>query len=189
MPALSCIKLSKFEQQQLKELVWQVISNGVDGQEFSAAAAPKSINLLTVTACFVTLYIDGKLRGCTGSCVGELPLWLAASEYGFCSAFEDNRFAPVAAHELSNLTITISILSPLQSIKNNGEQQVRAALEVNVDGLMLAQHHQTAVFLPNVWQSLPTAERFLSALKRKGGWPDDYWSSDIDLYRFHTDAF
>lgn len=189
MPALSCIELSQSEQAQLKALVLQVLANGVAGQEFIAPAAPSSTRLLASAACFVTLDVDGELRGCTGSCISELPLWLAVCEYGYSSAFEDNRFEPLTEQELPDLRIKISILSPLQPIKNDGEQNLISTLEPNVDGLLIAHSHRRAVFLPSVWQSLPQPEKFLRELKRKGGWPEDYWDSDLELYRFHTFAF
>lgn len=186
MPALSCIELNRPEQLQLKQLVWQVLIKGVRDDEYVTPTPPKAPTLLLSAASFVTLYVDSELRGCTGNCVAELPLWLGVCQHGYSSAFEDDRFAPLSASELPRLTIAISILSPLQPIKNSGEQQLLEQLVVKDDGLMIRQQRRIAVFLPSVWQSLPTPEQFLLGLKRKGGWQEDYWALDIDLYRFHT---
>ena len=176
MQALSCIKL--------KQLALTVIEHGIAQEEFVAPNQPDDPMLEPLTACFVTLYVDGELRGCTGSCINELPLWLAVCEYGYCSAFEDRRFLPIKEADLDKLELSISILSPLQLIKNNGEQQLIDTLQVDIDGLLITQNNRSAVFLPSVWSNLVTPERFLLELKRKGGWQDNYWAPDFNLYRF-----
>ncbi|NRA62310.1 MAG: AmmeMemoRadiSam system protein A [Psychrobium sp.] len=186
MPVLSCFNFDKKEQTQLIDMVRQVIIAGVANQQFMLPQAPVDEKMLRHGACFITLYIDGNLRGCIGTCISSKPLWVAACEYGFNSAFNDLRFSPLRTDELDKLVITISILSDMQPIENLGEAHLIDNLLVNVDGLRLSENQQGSVFLPIVWQSLPKPSDFVLQLKRKGGWADDYWSADIKLHRFST---
>ncbi|MEI8599196.1 AMMECR1 domain-containing protein [Vibrio sp. M60_M31a] len=52
--------------------------------------------------------------------------------------------------------------------------------------MLLEDEWHRAVFLPSVWEVLPTPEQFVRALKRKGGWPETYWDEDIVIHHFTT---
>jgi uncharacterized protein len=59
-----------------------------------------------------------------------------------------------------------------------------AQLLPGVDGLVLEFGAQRSTFLPQVWEQLPTAERFLTELKRKAGLAPDFWAAGIRLQRY-----
>jgi len=204
MPVSSYINpvfsLSEADKTELKNLARQVITNALELHKFTLPAEPKSKALQQVSASFVTLYSKNKLhnnkelRGCIGCYTSEQPLWQGACQHAYSSAFEDSRFTPLQKIELSTLHIEISILSKLVALENNGEQALLATLVPDVDGLLLKERtlfeaNRSAIFLPSVWRSLRTAESFVTALKQKGGWPQDYWSENIELFRFHTLIF
>lgn len=198
MPVSSYINtvanLTKAEQIELKNLARQVIVNALEQHKFILPAQPKSKTLQQVAATFVTLYRDNELRGCIGCYESDQPLWQGVCQYAYSSAFEDYRFPPLQKSELTSLHIEISILSELVAIENKGEQALLATLVPNVDGLLLKEStlygaEHSAIFLPSVWRSLTSAESFVLALKQKGGWPSDYWSENIELFRFHTQVF
>jgi len=186
MQALPCIELSSDERRQLKALALQTITQGLEHHHFQPPKAPTSTNLQKVATSFVTLYVNQQLRGCIGSIKASEALWLDVCRHSYSSAFDDSRFPPLHPSELTSLTFTISVLSEMVPIKNNGQQALLSQLESGVDGLLINQGFRSAVFLPTVWHSLPKPEHFLSALKQKGGWPDDYWSNEIELFLFHT---
>ena len=186
MQALPCIELNNEEQDDLKSLAFQVIKSGTESNKLQLPPAPISTNLKQIAASFITIYISKELRGCIGAIEASEPLWLDVCSHSYSSAFEDNRFLPISADELPQLSFTISVLSAMVPITNQGEQALLAQLNVGVDGLLLKQGFRSAVFLPSVWDSLTSAESFLAALKHKGGWPDNYWSEDIELFIFHT---
>ncbi len=71
---------------------------------------------------------------------------------------------------------------------NEGELALRVNLKPHIDGLLLEQGYHRAVFLPLVWDTLPTPSLFINALKRKGGWPEDYWSREIVIHTFTTEV-
>ncbi|WP_428775854.1 AmmeMemoRadiSam system protein A [Vibrio sp.] len=188
MPVSSCTELSKNARKTLLNLVWQVIEQALEGKGLQFPAAPESDELLQPAACFVTLHYEGKLRGCIGSLEANEPLWLCACRNAYASAFEDSRFYPLTQDEWGGLSLNISILSPLTPIENKGELALKERLKSGEDGLLLEDDHHRAVFLPSVWETLTTPERFIEALKAKGGWPTGYWSDDIAIHLFTTEV-
>ncbi|MCU7811948.1 MAG: AMMECR1 domain-containing protein, partial [Candidatus Thiodiazotropha sp. (ex Notomyrtea botanica)] len=44
-------------------------------------------------------------------------------------------------------------------------------------------------FLPSVWEQLPEPKSFLQHLKRKAGLPEDYWSEQLQVFRYETESF
>ncbi len=186
MPVSSCTSFSASDQSVLKELVRKVLKDAVTHKSLLLPKEPESLSLLAPGACFVTLYADQQLRGCIGTYVADQPLWLNVCRYSYYSACEDRRFEPLAEDELANLRFEISILSELVPMRNNGEQALLQQLRVGIDGLLLKESYRSAIFLPTVWHSLTTPFTFLQALKQKGGWPRNYWSRDIELFRFST---
>ena len=186
MPVSSFTDLNSAEQSALKSLVIQVLNDAFIHKSLQLPSEPKYPRLLAPAACFVTLYIGKQLRGCIGTYAADQALWLNVCRYSYYSAFEDRRFAPLAEKELDNLNFEISVLSELSPIINRGEESLLQQLKVGSDGLLLNEPPRSAIFLPSVWRSLKKPSEFLLALKQKGGWPGDYWSSDIELFRFST---
>ena len=65
------------------------------------------------TSCgtFVTLTIDGQLRGCIGNLTSSESLVSDVRRNAINAAFHDPRFSPLSTSELDRVTIEISILS------------------------------------------------------------------------------
>jgi AmmeMemoRadiSam system protein A len=169
----------------LRALVWQVVREAVCKNDFVMPQIPESKVLNRQGACFVSLYVDEQLRGCTGSIEAHTALWQDVCKRTFTTT-QDRRFPPIEEDELVDLSFKVNILTPLMPMENNGEQALLEELKPDIDGLLLSDNHRQAVFLPTVWSSLPEPKAFVDALKHKGGWPVDYWSNDIELYRFYT---
>ena len=62
-------------------------------------------------ATFVTVMLDGRLRGCIGSLSPTEPLVADVVQNAYKACFSDPRFPPVTVAEASRLEIGISILS------------------------------------------------------------------------------
>ena len=140
-------------------------------------------------ATFVTLRIEGKLRGCTGSLEAVNPLVVDVARSAHRSAFEDPRFRAVDADEISRLTFHISVLSPLEPLPTESEAALRESLRAGIDGLVLREGARSSTFLPSVWLGLPSPDRFLQELKRKAGLPLDYWSPTLRFERYTVEEF
>jgi AmmeMemoRadiSam system protein A len=142
---------------------------------------------------FVTLHKGARLRGCIGTFRPNGTLPEAVAEYARHSAVHDTRFPPVTPSEVGQLTIEISVLSPLQRTLDP------ASLEVGKHGIYLRAdvggYETTACFLPQVateqgWN----AEEFLSALcahKCQPALPPDAWRDPrkTEVYLFTAEVF
>lgn len=140
-------------------------------------------------ASFVTLSLQGNLRGCIGSLEAQRPLTVDIWQNAFNAAFRDPRFPPLGPEELEAIQIEISILSPALLLDVEDEQDLLNKIRPGVDGLILEEGTHRATFLPLVWNTLPKAQDFLLHLKRKAGLADDYWSSSIKFATYQTISF
>lgn len=132
-------------------------------------------------ATFVTLKIQGELRGCIGSLAPEESLCLSVHHNAINAAMNDYRFHPVQPVELPRLEIHISILSPITDIPSID------AFKLGQQGIILEKGMHRAVFLPEVaieqgW----TKEETLSYLSRKAGLPSDAWRKDTRFKVFES---
>jgi len=140
-------------------------------------------------ASFVTLTIDGGLRGCCGALEPRHPLavdvWLNAQ----ASAFRDPRFPPLESREWSAVDLEVSVLSPLEAVQAGSEAELLRTIRPGTDGLVIAWRGARATFLPKVWEQIPSPLEFLRHLKRKAGWAEDFWSSEVEVWRYRTETF
>ncbi len=139
-------------------------------------------------ASFVTLKRDDRLRGCIGSPSAYRPLIVDVAENGFAAAFKDSRFAKLSRDELTGLAVSISVLSPTSPMTFGTEFELLAQLRPNIDGLIIQAGDRRALFLPQVWESLPRPGQFLEKLKIKAGLDGDFWSGDIKAWRFVAES-
>lgn len=186
MPVLSCSELNNDDKAQLCKLVRKSLSYSINKQHYIPSIPPTSEVLNQKKASFVTLYTQGGLRGCIGTYIADTPLFKDVCDHTYSSACEDPRFLPLTQSELKTVSFHISILSELVEMENLGENHLFTKLNPRIDGLMLKQGGKRAIFLPSVWEQLTTAKEFVSALKQKGGWQAEYWSPDIELFKFNV---
>jgi AmmeMemoRadiSam system protein A len=143
----------------------------------SEAAEPADA-LRTPCGAFVTLYKEGRLRGCIGHIGALRPLWATVRECVKAAALDDPRFDPVTPAELPSLRIEISILSPLVDV---APQQV----EVGRHGLLISRGAQRGLLLPQVavewnWDR----GQFLEETCLKAGLPADAWQHGAKIQAF-----
>ena len=151
----------------------------------SSEARPAHAALSDPAATFVTLRQSGGLRGCIGSLEPRRPLQTDVRENALAAAFRDPRFPPLAAGEFEATSVEVSLLSPAAPIAVADEDDLVLRLRPDVDGVVLECEGRRVTFLPQVWESIPDSREFLAALKRKGGWPDRFWSPrmNVSVYR------
>lgn len=134
---------------------------------------------------FVTLKKHGRLRGCIGQIRALRPLSQTVIDMAQAAAFEDPRFPPVSKEELPDLSIEISVLSPLRLIEDIQE------IEVGRHGLYLERGFQSGLLLPQVaveyrWD-VPT---FLEQTCLKAGLPPQAWKDKkTKIYLFSAEVF
>jgi hypothetical protein len=100
--------------------------------------------LKRISGAFVTLTIDGHLRGCIGYVEGVKPLYEAIHDMAIAAAFQDPRFSPLSREEFDKIDIEISILSPLKKIQSLDE------VEVGRHGILIRKDFYSGLLLPQV---------------------------------------
>lgn len=139
-------------------------------------------------ATFVTLRSGGQLRGCIGSVEARRPLVADVSRNAYAAAFEDPRFPPLTREERTAVDIKLEILTPMEPISFETEEELLARLEPGRDGLLLEAGARRGTFLPTVWESLPDPESFWTHLKRKAGLTGDFFSPEMVVWRYRTEV-
>jgi len=135
-------------------------------------------------ATFVTLVLQGELRGCVGSIESRRPLSSDVCANAVAAAFRDPRFPPLAAHELPATSVEVSLLSPPQAFAVADEADLTRQLCPGIDGIVLQYEHRRATFLPQVWETLPEPRDFVAALKKKAGLREDFWAAGVNVARY-----
>lgn len=93
---------------------------------------------------FVGLHKGDELRGCIGTCFPTRPLYETVIEMTEAAASRDHRVSPIAASELAEIQIDISVLSPLEPVSDPLQ------LEVGKHGLHVVRGDKRGVLLPQV---------------------------------------
>lgn len=140
-------------------------------------------------ATFVTLQIEGELRGCIGVLEAIRPLVVDVARNAYAAAFEDPRFPPLTRAELPRLDIHISVLSPSEPMHFRSESDLLEQIRPGIDGLILEDRGRRGTFLPSVWEQLPEPADFFEHLRHKAGLPSRYWSETLRVSRYTTESF
>jgi AmmeMemoRadiSam system protein A len=112
-------------------------------------------------------------------------LCLTVQQCAVSAAVEDYRFDQVTAPELSELTIEISVLSPMERNRDVAD------VTVGRHGLYMVRGHRRGLLLPQVaadegWDR----ETFLTQTCHKAGLPGDAWrDSATTIYTFEAQVF
>lgn len=93
---------------------------------------------------FVTLKIQGRLRGCIGHILGHEMLKKSIPLMTCAAAFEDPRFPPLGLSELAFVRIHISLLT--EPVLVTSYKDVRPG----IDGIIVTHRWKKGVYLPEV---------------------------------------
>jgi AmmeMemoRadiSam system protein A len=139
---------------------------------------------------FVTLTIDGNLRGCIGHIIPRETVIEGIRENSINAAFRDPRFPPLTREEFENIEIEISILTAPEELSYTDADDLLNKLRPGVDGLIIKKGPYEATFLPQVWDQLPDKEEFLSHLCLKAGLSHDSWRKEkLQVSTYQVQAF
>ena len=132
---------------------------------------------------FVTLHLNGRLRGCVGRFISDESLSATIREMARSAAFHDPRFPLLTRSEAPLVDIEVSVLSPLKKIASVDEFQLGR------DGIYIIKGSHHGTFLPQVAEETGwNTEEFLGHCARdKAG--IGYWGwKDADLYTYQTEV-
>ena len=132
---------------------------------------------------FVTLYLDGQLRGCIGRFTSNSSLHSTIREMANSSAFSDPRFPPLSAKEAPEIKIEVSVLSPLKKINSIDE------FKLGRDGIYMIKGYHHGTFLPQVAEETGwNTEEFLGHCAQDKARIGYYGWKDADLYTYQTEV-
>jgi len=138
-------------------------------------------NLKINMGAFVTLKIDGNLRGCIGRFISTEPLYEVVNQMAVASAFDDSRFSPLSIDEFEKVEIEISVIGPLKKINNISE------IVLGKHGIYIKKDFRGGTMLPQVaTENHWTLEQFLGYTSRdKAGLGWDGWK-DAEILIYDT---
>lgn len=172
MPGTDEERLTEEEQALLLRIARETIEAHLAGSTLPLLGFPGA-RTSSHRGAFVTLHKYGELRGCIGTFLAPKPLHETIREMAIASAMEDPRFPPLASHELPDVDIEISVLSPLREIRSPDE------IVVGTHGLYITKGYQRGILLPQVateygWDR----ETFLDHTCLKAGLPSRTWREE-----------
>ena len=174
--------LTPHDRQRLLRRARRAVAARLDDRRLEPLASPGALG--EPAAAFVTLRLDGRLRGCIGSIEGDEPLHEAVARCAGDAATRDPRFPPLPPADLSAVRIEISVLSPFRRAADPAE------VVAGRHGVMVEQGRHRALLLPQVadeqgWDS----ETFLSQACVKAGLAADAWLRGAAVHTFEAQVF
>ena len=163
------MEISADEAATLLALARESVRHGLaHGRPLPAASCVAGV-LASPGACFVSLHLDGALRGCIGRTEASPRLVEQLLDNAYGAAFHDPRFAPLEPREYERLSFEVHVLTPMRPLPFTGLPDLYEKLRRGIDGLQLASGARRGVFLPVMWEQLPEPAAFVGQLLRKAG--------------------
>ena len=171
------------ERREILQFVRRVIQCRMLG--IALPQIPDNPKLKELGSCFVTLRINGNLRGCIGNIGAAEPLGDNLKRNALNAAFHDPRFPELEMEEFDHVELEISILTPMRQINSPEE------FELGKHGILLEMAGRHAVFLPQVpGEQHWSKEDTLCALSEKAGLPAYAWQNhNCNFSVFEAEVF
>ena len=136
--------LSKKAQEELLGIARRALTAAVNGEALPAGPV-ENPELQGLQGAFVTLNERGHLRGCIGQFIARQPLYRVVREMARAAALQDHRFPPVRPGELQDITVEVSVLSPMKKVADPAHE-----IKLGRDGVYVKRGWSTGTFLPQV---------------------------------------
>lgn len=178
------MSLSDEEKEELMKIAKETIHCAVKGEKIPDFAIKNEL-LKENRGAFVTITKEGDLRGCIGYSFPVDSLYKVVSEVAQSAALHDPRFPPLTEEELNDIEIEISVLTPLEEVKDVSE------IEVGKHGLLIEKYGYKGLLLPQVaaeynWDR----EKFLEQTCYKAGLDRNAWKEpDTVIKKFSAEIF
>ncbi len=161
----ACNELTTVEQQMLLDLAEQCARCGfADGAWCDPHAEWYPFELRNPQACFVSLQAGDLLLGSIGTTQPLHPLVVEVARNAFDVASLVARKENLSEATMTNLSLEIDILTPLNFHCEGGLEDVANHLQPGREGVFIRRFDRAATFLPKMWQNHPNAEDFLREL-------------------------
>lgn len=152
----------------------------ISGKEVEINEAEVDNFLKKPAGVFVTLKKENELRGCMGTFrpVQKNAAYEIVSN-AMTAAENDPRFPAVQKEELSQIEISVDILSDPEKISSEDD------LDPKKYGVLVQGGHQTGLLLPEL-EGIDTVEKQINVARKKAGLAS---TSEIEIYRFTVSRF
>jgi len=176
--------LTENEKQALLTIARDSIKENLEEDQYPDTPISISDALNSPMGAFVSIYIDGELRGCIGRINTEDPLYQTVERMAIASASSDSRFSSIRPDELGRMRIEISVLSPLKKIHSPEE------IIPGRHGIMIKKDYNSGTFLPQVAQKTgwDAEEMLCQCSERKAGLGRYGWK-DAEIYTYEALVF
>ncbi len=171
------------EQRFLLELARRSIEAAIGGGGHSNPKVTEK-KYLEKRGAFVSLKVDGRLRGCIGYPLPYKPLYKTVIEMAAAAATQDFRFAPLRPEELPRTKIEISVLTLPEAVKDPTE------VEVGRHGIVISKGSCKGLLLPQVPQEYNwDRETYLCHGCLKAGLDENEWKRGAKIEVFEAQVF
>jgi AmmeMemoRadiSam system protein A len=175
--------LSETQRERLLQIARQSLRHAV-GAGPAPSLETDDPDLLRPSGAFVTLEVQGQLRGCIGHIEPVYPLVRTVAEMAREAALSDPRFRRVTAEEEPEITLEISVMSPVTPVPDLEQ------IEVGRHGLVVEQGNRRGLLLPQVAPEYGwSREEFLQHTCMKAGLSADAYRKGARVEWFEADVF
>ena len=179
------------EQKMLLQLARDALERGIKGGKLpplDMSSLPPHLH--EDGASFVTLTLNGQLRGCIGALEPYQALAQDVREHAVAAALEDPRFPAVREPELNRIQIEVSRLTRAVPLEYKDADELLQKLKPHVHGVILMDGFRRSTFLPQVWEKIPDPAEFLNNLCYKMGASPDLWRrKHLDVLIYQVEEF
>ena len=177
------LSLSEADRRAALQLAREAVVEAVSHRQLPAVISHQGI-FAEYRGVFVTLHVHQRLQGCIGVVEAKEPLGDAIIRCAASAATQDPRFAPMKPEQLRELSIEISLLSPIEPI-------VPESIEIGRHGLLVLLRAHRGLLLPQVAIELRLSrEQFLEETCRKAGLPREAWRDpEARIFAFTCEVF
>jgi AmmeMemoRadiSam system protein A len=183
--------LTEQEKNCLLQIARQALEQAVDQSKPAAhMVQSSSVRLQEPGASFVTLTVNGSLRGCIGALEPYQPLIDDVREHAMAAAMQDYRFPPVTPQELAGIRIEVSRLTQPVPLEYSDAEDLLKKIRPQIDGVVIRDGIRRATFLPQVWEKIADPAEFLEHLCLKLGAAPDLWQQKhLDILVYQVEEF
>lgn len=179
------MRISGHEKKVLLSVAGRAIAEKLAPGRYSFPAEENFTGILQCKCgAFVSLYVNGELRGCIGTFSESEPLYKNVENMAVSAAMSDTRFQAIRTGEITDLELEISVLSPRIRIFEPSE------IILGKHGLYIKLGSSRGTLLPQVatkqnW----TVEEFLgNCSKYKAGIGWDGWKG-AEVFTYEAIVF
>ncbi|MBL7049434.1 MAG: AmmeMemoRadiSam system protein A [Nitrospira sp.] len=162
------------------ELAKNAIEHYVRSSEIISPPDNLSPEMSEKAGVFVSLKINGELRGCIGTFQPTTDSIAAEIiQNALSAAMQDPRFSPVSSDELSEITYSVDVLTAPEQISSESE------LDPKKYGVIVKAGERRGLLLPDL-EGVDTVDEQLRIATMKANISNN---EQIDLYRFEVKRY